>query len=153
MCPASSILLATPREGVQAAEDASAAAVVQHVQREYVLSYAGRGQDDPFGVLLGQVTFGGAADDLIPEGVLEYRRAQLVLAKEGELAAVLEVEEIGQAVAVEAFGASGAQAGAGNRSRERAPRSRAGRPDCRQQSSGQKHHGSFGPRIFSGPGP
>jgi len=46
---------------------------------------------------------------LIPQGVLEYRRAQLVLAQEGKLAAVLEVEEIGQAVAVDAFGASGAQ--------------------------------------------
>jgi hypothetical protein len=81
------------RGGVQAAEDASAAAVVQHIQREYVLAYAGCGQDDPFGVLLGQVAFGGAADDLIPEGVLEYRRAELVLAEEGELAAVLEVEK------------------------------------------------------------
>jgi hypothetical protein len=32
---------------------------------------------------------------LIPQGALEYRRAQLVLAEEGKLAAVLEFEEIG----------------------------------------------------------
>jgi hypothetical protein len=81
------------RGWVQAAEDTSAAAVVQQIQREYVLSYAGRGQDDPFGILLGQVTFSGAAGNLIPQGVLEYRRAQLALAEEGKLAAVLEVEE------------------------------------------------------------
>ena len=55
------------------------------------------------------VTLGGATGNLIPQGALEYRRAQFVLAEEGELAAVLEVEEIGQAVAVDAFGASGAQ--------------------------------------------
>ena len=74
-----------------------------------MLAYAGRGQDDPFGILLWPVTRSGATDNLIPQCVLEYRRAQLVLAEEGELAAVLEVEEIGQAVSVDAFGASGAQ--------------------------------------------
>ena len=89
------------------------AAVVQHIQREYVLSDAGRGQDDPFGILLGQVTLGGAAGNLIPQGVLGYRRTQLALAEEGKLAAVLEVEESGQAVAVDAFGASGAAAADG----------------------------------------
>jgi len=49
------------RAGVhaEAAEDTAATAVVQHIQREYVLSYAGRGQDDPFGILLWPVTFGG----------------------------------------------------------------------------------------------
>ncbi len=52
----------------------------------------GRGQDDPFGILLWPVTFGGATGDLVPQGALEYRRAQLVLAEEGKLAAVLEVE-------------------------------------------------------------
>ncbi len=78
-----------------------------------MLSYAGRGQDDPFGILLWPVTLGGAAGNLIPQGVLEYRRAQLVLAEEGKLAAVLEVEESGQAVAVDAFGASGAAAADG----------------------------------------
>jgi hypothetical protein len=69
----------------------------------------GRGQDDPFGTLLWPVTFGGATDNLVPQGALEYRRAQLALAEEGKLAAVLEVEEIGQAVTVDAFGAGGAQ--------------------------------------------
>ena len=41
------------RRRIQASEDTLAAAVVQHIQREYVLPYAGRGQDDPFGILLG----------------------------------------------------------------------------------------------------
>ena len=55
------------------------------------------------------VTLGGATGNLIPQGVLEYRRAQLALAEEGKLAAVLQVEESGQAVAVDAFGAGGTQ--------------------------------------------
>ncbi len=96
-------------DGVQAAEDASAAAVGQHIHRENVLSYSGRGQDDPFGILLWLVTRGGATGNLIAEGAFEYRRAQFVLAEEGELAAVLQVEEIGHAVAADALGASGAQ--------------------------------------------
>ena len=74
-----------------------------------MLSDAGRSQDDPFGNSVWPVTLGGAVGNLIPQGALEYRRAQFVLAEEGKLAAVLEVEEIGQAVAVDAFGASGAQ--------------------------------------------
>ena len=56
----------------------------------------GRGQDDPFGILLCPVTFGGAAGNLVPLGALEYRHAQLVLAEEGKLAAVLQVEESGR---------------------------------------------------------
>ena len=55
--------------------------------------------------LLWPVTLDGATGNLIPQGALEYRRAQLILAEEGKLAAVLEAEEIGQAVAVDAFGA------------------------------------------------
>ena len=78
-------------------------------QREHVLPDAGRGQDDPFGILPGPVILGHAVGNLISEGVLEYRRAQLALPEEGKLAAILEVEEIGQAVAVDAFGAGGAQ--------------------------------------------
>jgi hypothetical protein len=46
---------------------------------------------------------------LLPEGALEYRRAELALAEEGKLATVPEVEEVGQAVAIDAFGVSGAQ--------------------------------------------
>jgi hypothetical protein len=109
MWPASSIFFGTERSGVQATENTATPAVVQHIQREYMLAYAGRSQDDPFGILPWPVTFGGATDNLIPQGALEYRRAQLVLAEEGELAAVLEVEEIGQAIAVDAFGAGGAE--------------------------------------------
>ncbi len=85
------------RGWVQAAKDTPVTAVGQHIQREYVLSDAGRSQDNPFGILLWPVTLGGATGNLIPQGALEYRRAQLVLAEEGKLAAVLEVEEIGQA--------------------------------------------------------
>jgi hypothetical protein len=96
------------RGRVQAAEDTSAAAVVHHIQREHVLSDAGRGQDDPFGILLKPATPGSAAGNLIPEGVLEYRHAQL-LAEEGELAAILEVEEIGRALSIYALGARGTQ--------------------------------------------
>ena len=74
-----------------------------------MLPDAGCGQDDPFGISFWPLTLGGATGNLIPQGALEYRRAQFVLAEEGKLAAVLEVEEIGQAVAADAFGASGAQ--------------------------------------------
>ena len=97
-------LFGAERSRVQAAEDTPAAAVGQHIQRENVLPYAGRGQDDPFGISLWPLTLGGATGNLIPQGALEYRRAQLTLAEEGKLAAVLRVEEIGQAVAVDAFG-------------------------------------------------
>ena len=69
----------------------------------------GRGQDDLLGILLWRVTFGGATGNLVPQGALEDRRAQFALAEEGELAAVLEIEEIGQAVAADAFGPGGAQ--------------------------------------------
>jgi len=74
-----------------------------------VLSDAGRSQDNPFGISVWPVTLGGATGNLIPQRTLEYRRAQLLLAEEGELAAVLEVQEIGQAVAADAFGASSEQ--------------------------------------------
>jgi len=57
-----------------------------------VLSDAGRSQDDPLGISVWPVTLGGATGNLIPQGALEYRRAQFVLAEEGKLAAVLEVE-------------------------------------------------------------
>ncbi len=53
-----------------------------------MLSYTGRSQDDPFGILLWQVTFSGATDNLIPESVLEYRCAQLVMPEEDKVAAV-----------------------------------------------------------------
>ena len=69
-----------------------------------MLPDAGRGQDDPFGIQLGQVVPGDGTRDLILEGVLEYRRAQLVLAEEGELSPILQAEEIGQAVLIDAFG-------------------------------------------------
>ena len=94
MCPASSIFLAPSGAGVQAAEDTSAAAVGQHVQRENVLAYTGRGQDDPFGILLWPVTRSGVTSNLVPQGAPGYRCAQLVLAEEGKLAAVLKVEEM-----------------------------------------------------------
>lgn len=54
-------LLGTERGRVQAAEDAAATAVVQHVQGEHMLADAGRSEDDPFGVPLGQVAPGDAA--------------------------------------------------------------------------------------------
>ena len=63
---------------------------------EYVLADASRGQDDPFGIQLGQVVRGDGTLDLILEGVLEYRRAQFVLAEEGELSPILQAEEIGK---------------------------------------------------------
>ena len=59
-----------------------------------MLSDAGRSQDDPFGISVWPVTFGGATGNLIPQRTLEYRRAQFVLVEEVKLAAVLEVEEI-----------------------------------------------------------
>ena len=86
-----------PRGWVQAAKDTPAAAVGRHIQRECVLSDAGRSQDDPFGILRWPLTLGGATGNLVPQGALEYRRVRFVLAEEGKLAAVLEVEEIGQA--------------------------------------------------------
>jgi hypothetical protein len=95
MCPASSILLATPGDGFKPQKDTPATAVGQHIQRENVLSDAGRSQDDPFGISVWPVTLGGATGNLILQGTLEYRRAQLVLAEEGKLAAVLELREIG----------------------------------------------------------
>jgi hypothetical protein len=39
-----------------------------------VLADARRGQDDPFGILRGPIMLGRAAGNLIPEGILEYRR-------------------------------------------------------------------------------
>jgi hypothetical protein len=60
------------RGRVQAAEETSAAAVGQYIQREYALSDAGRSQDDPFGILLWPFTLGGATGNLIPQGALEY---------------------------------------------------------------------------------
>ena len=59
-----------------------------------MLSDAGRSQDDPLGISVWPVTLGGATGNLIPQGALEYRRAQFVLAEESKLPAVLEVEEI-----------------------------------------------------------
>ena len=95
MCPASSIRPGPKRRRVQAPEDTPATAVVRHIQREHVLSHAGRSQDDPFGILLWHY-LRRRYGQLIPQGALEYRRAQLVLAEEGKLAAVLEVEESGR---------------------------------------------------------
>jgi hypothetical protein len=71
------------RGRAQAAEDTQTTAVGRHIQRENVLPDAGRGQDDPFGISVWPVTLGGATGNLIPQGTLEYRRAQLVLAEEG----------------------------------------------------------------------
>src|SRR5213078_2269711 len=67
------------------------------------------GEDDPFGIKLGQVVPGDGTLDLILEGVLEYRSAQLALAEKGELSPILQVEEVKQAVSVDAFGSSGVQ--------------------------------------------
>jgi hypothetical protein len=78
------------RGGVQAAEDTPATAVGQHIQREYVLSDAGPSQDDPFGISVWPVTLGGAMGNLVPQGTLEYRRAQLILPEEGNLAVSIQ---------------------------------------------------------------
>ena len=75
MCPASSILLATPGDGFRPQKTHRRPQLFSTSNTNTCCPYAGRGQDDPFGISLGQVTFGGAADDLVPEGVLEYRRA------------------------------------------------------------------------------
>jgi hypothetical protein len=63
----------------------------------------GRGEQDALGLLLGPGGGGGGPGDLVLEGVLQGRRAELVLAEEVELAALLEVEEVGQTVLVYAF--------------------------------------------------
>ena len=63
----------------------------------------GRGQEDPLGLLLGPLTFGGGLRDLVLEGVLQGGGSELVLAEKGELTAVLESEEVGQPVFAYAF--------------------------------------------------
>ena len=58
----------------------------------------GRGQQDALGLLLGPGTFGGGLGDLVLEGILQGRGAELVLAEQVELAVMLKSEEIGQTV-------------------------------------------------------
>src|SRR5690348_16860951 len=104
--------LAAERSGVQPAEHAPASAVGQDVLGEQVLPDPGRGEQDALGLLLGPGSGGGGLGDLVLEGVLQGRRAELVLAEEAELAAVLEAEEVGQAVGADALGSGRGQQGA-----------------------------------------
>src|SRR2546429_6469373 len=96
--------LGAERSRVQPAEHAPPAAVGQNVQREHMLPDPGRGQQDALGLLLGPGTFGGGLGNLILEGILQSRGAELVLAEEVELAVMLKSEEIRQTMLVYTLG-------------------------------------------------
>jgi hypothetical protein len=93
----------TERSRVQPAEHAPSAAVGQHVQGEHTLPDPSRGQQDALGLLLGPGTFGRGLGNLVLEGILQSRGAEVVLAEEVEFAVVLKSEEIRQAVGANAL--------------------------------------------------
>jgi hypothetical protein len=109
MCPASSILLATPGDGFKPQKTHRRPQLVSTFNANTCCPTRAAARMIPFGISLWPVTLGGATGNLIPQGALEYRRVKPVLAEEGKLAGVLEVEEIRQAVAADAFSASGTQ--------------------------------------------
>ena len=94
-----------------------------------------------------------ALRDLLLERILQNRRSELVLAEKGELTAVLEAEEIGQAVFAYAFGAGRAQQHAVDMGETRGRRPgawhRPGRPTCRR-ASGSRPGWPFWPGRLTG---
>ena len=57
----------------------------------------GRCQQNPFGLQLGPGAFGGIPGDLTTQFSLQYGKVEFLLAKQGQLAPVLQPEEIRQA--------------------------------------------------------
>ena len=74
-----------------------------------MLANPGCGQENPLCLLLRPEAFAGASRDLLPEGILQSGDSELVLAEKIKLAAMLESEEIGQAVLAYALGATRTQ--------------------------------------------
>jgi hypothetical protein len=94
----------TERGGAQAAKDALAAAVCQHVVGEYVLSDPSRRQEDPFGLQFRQHTFAAVLLDLVAEGRFEHGDVEFLLAEQSKLAAILQVQEVRQPGLADALG-------------------------------------------------
>ena len=103
--PAKSMRFAPNDAGTQAAEHAPAAAVGEHVLGEHMLADPGRCQQNPFGLQFGQWAFGGMPGDLVTQFRLQHGQVELILAKQGQVTAVLQPEEIWQAGRAYALGA------------------------------------------------
>jgi hypothetical protein len=92
------------RRRAQAAEHTWAAAVGQHMHGEHVLPDPGCCQENPFGLQLRQCT-SGMPGDLFPRVRLQQGNVELFLAQEGQLAAMLQSEEVRQTPGSYALGA------------------------------------------------
>ena len=93
----------------QTAEDALIAAVAQHVLGKHVLPDAGRSQENPLGfpdLPLRPFAVPHVASELLPQACFQHGAVQLLLAQQGQLAAVLQPEEVGQPVRSDALQAS-----------------------------------------------
>ena len=101
--------LGAERRGTQAAEHTPAATVGQHVKGEHMLPDPGRCQQNPFGLQLGPRAFGGMPGDLTAQFSLQHGKIELLLAKQRQLASVLQSEEIRQASRAYALGAGRTQ--------------------------------------------